>query len=415
MRAVSLRSRVLSLTGASKCTSFVITVLSIAGIVATFACGGGNTAPTSGSPETPQTPTELHLRATQLSVGSAHACVLTDSAATYCWGNDSWGQLGDGHDNTQANHPVRVLGGLQFASISAGFMHTCALTASGKAYCWGFNRESDANRGALGDGTDTSRTVPTAVVGGLTFRTVVAGGHHTCGITSDGVTYCWGRNTSLELGTGTTTQLQPQRMDPDLHLARLTLGYRYTCGTTTSALAYCWGDNRRGQLGDGTNTTPRTPAPIIGGITFDSLAASLFQEHVCGRTASGLAYCWGQDDNGELGDGHPLEQHSPVPVAGNLILAVVSAGATHSCGLTPNGKAYCWGANVYGELGDGTMTSHSTPVAVAGGLLFKSLGAGGDYTCGLTADGVVYCWGYADYVGDAGDVHRTNPTRVKFF
>jgi alpha-tubulin suppressor-like RCC1 family protein len=136
---------------------------------------------------------------------SSGTCGVTTSGAAYCWGGNTHGQLGDG-TTTPRLLPTPVAGGLTFVAVNAGEVHTCGVTTSGDAYCWGSNVY-----GALGDGTTTPRQVPTLVAGGHAFAAVSAGngwpiGTHTCGITRSGLAYCWGVSSLGQLGDGTTTQ-----------------------------------------------------------------------------------------------------------------------------------------------------------------------------------------------------------------
>jgi alpha-tubulin suppressor-like RCC1 family protein len=183
-------------------------------------------------------------------------------------------------------------------------------------------------------------------------------------------------------------------------IAALSAGPLLTCGVTTAGVAYCWGDNSSGGLGDGTNTNSSTPVAVVGGLSFASVSAG--GSHTCGVTTGGVAYCWGDNSSGELGDGTTADRLTPVAVVGGLSFAAVSAGGPHSCGLTTAGVAYCWGRNNYGFLGDGTNMDSSTPVAVVGGLSFAALTVGSGHTCGLTTAGVAYCWG-RNYAGELGN------------
>src|SRR5256885_3576942 len=141
-------------------------------------------------------------------------------------------------------------------------------------------------------------------------------------------------------------------------------GYVHTCGVTTSGAAYCWGDNFSGQLGEETASSVwyrPSPAPVAGQeLRFTTISAGVW--HTCGVAPSGVAYCWGDNFFGQLGDGTGVARATPVPVAGALRFAAVSAGSFHTCGITTSGAAYCWGDNSSGQLGDGTTDRRTMPV-----------------------------------------------------
>ncbi|MGH7628197.1 MAG: Ig-like domain-containing protein [Gemmatimonadales bacterium] len=340
----------------------------------------------------------------QVSAGSHHTCAVTTEGAAYCWGFNSFGQLGDA-TTTDRTRPVPVADELVFESVTAGAAHTCGLTPAGLAYCWGHG-------GQLGDGTTSQSGRPTAVAPAvnqsmpLSFTSLSAGFLHTCGRTTTEVGYCWGLNGAGQLGVGTTTAyLVPIQAGIGLRFVQLSAGATHTCGIATSGAAHCWGRNGNGQLGDGTTLDQRRAvavAPPAGQSTplvFASL--DLGGIHSCGLDQAGGIYCWGSNGSGELGDGTTTSRTEPVPVeppAGSTF-AAVTAGAVHTCGLGPLGAAYCWGNNIQGQLGDGTTTHQALAVAVAPpaeasrALLFTSLSAGGTHTCGIAPLGRPYCWG----------------------
>src|SRR5204863_266529 len=152
---------------------------------------------------------------------------------------------------------------LTFTAVSAGLNHTCGVTATGAAYCWGYNDLY----GALGDGTTTTRLSPVLVAGGVSFAGGRAGNAYTCGVTAAGATYCWGYNGNGQLGDGTTTtRLSPVLVAGSVSFAAVSAGSVHTCGVTTAGAAYCWGSNNAGQLGDGTTTTRSSPVLVAGGV-----------------------------------------------------------------------------------------------------------------------------------------------------
>jgi alpha-tubulin suppressor-like RCC1 family protein len=369
----------------------------------------------------------------RIDAGDKHSCGLTSAGKAYCWGANFNGELGDGSTTNSSSLPVAVSapsGGsvLTFSSISAGANHTCGLTSAGSAYCWGSNIG-----GQLGDGSTTDSSVPVAVSapsGGstLTFSSITTGnnGLHSCGVTSTGTAYCWGLNSLGQLGDGSTTDSSvPVAVSAPsggsvLTFSSISAGANHSCGLTSTGSAYCWGDNSLGQLGDGSTTPSSLPvalsAPSGGSVlTFSSIWVG--NSHVCGLTITGLAYCWGANFTGQLGDGSTTASSLPVAViapSGGSVLTFssITAGNSHSCGLTSTGTAYCWGSNGYGELGDGSATSSSMPVAVSapsGGstLTFSSITAGDIKSCGLTSTGTAYCWGSNSY-GALGNGSTTN-------
>ena len=400
-----------------------MTVSAVQGI-ATFADlridqpGSGYTlgASAAGLSGASSTPFAVTLTFTAVTAGDAHTCGVTAAGAAYCWGYNSSGQLGDGTTTDRLTLVlVKAPAGVSFDSVTAGRLHTCGVTAAGTAYCWGGN-----GFGQLGDGSTTNRLTPVLVVApaGVSFAVVDAGDFHTCGVTAAGTAYCWGGNGIGQLGDGTTTDRSSPvlvQAPAGVSFAAVTAGAAHTCGVTAARVAYCWGANGSGQLGDGTTTDRLTPVLVAPGVSFAAVTAGRL--HTCGVTAAGTAYCWGSNSVGQLGDGTITDRSSPVLVPG-VSFSAVTAGYSHTCGLaTVAGAApYCWGGNVSGQLGDGTTTSQSSPVLVQApaGVSFAAVTAGTAHTCGVTAAGVAYCWGAngSGQLGDGTTTDRLMPVRV---
>ncbi|OLC02193.1 MAG: hypothetical protein AUH46_07000 [Gemmatimonadetes bacterium 13_1_40CM_70_15] len=328
---------------------------------------------------------------TTISAGAAHTCATASNQHLYCWGDNASGQTGTGTGDLQEPTPRLIADPAPYSTVVAGGDHTCGLTAGGGVACWGKNDQGQLGRG----GAPGTPSLPAPVATPLRFTALAAGASHTCGLTADGGTYCWGLDFAGQLGDGGTTfRDTPRRAISDVAFATLVAGANHTCALAAGGGAYCWGANALGQLGDSTRANRGTPVPVAGGLSFARLSAG--GAHTCALTAAGAAYCWGGNIAGQLGTGtaDSLEV-TPQPVTGGLSFRVIAAGGAHTCGLTADSLAYCWGNDSDGELGDSAMTTQpiATPVLVRGGLRFADLRAGASHTCGITGTRLVYCWG----------------------
>jgi alpha-tubulin suppressor-like RCC1 family protein len=342
-----------------------------------------------------------------VSAGGLHTCGLSQDSVAYCWGNNGWGQLGDGIFGTTRTIPTPVTGGYRFASLAPGDYFTCGITAGGIALCWGGNMHGELGFDPSDAPCFDACPRPTPVSGNIPFASLTGGWEHTCGLTAASEAYCWGLSYWNEASREATGSFTPVAVPGGLRFALVTAGFYYTCGLTPSGVAYCWGLNDQGQLGDGSTTDRRNPAAVSGGLTFATLSPHPVAYHTCGVTPAGSAYCWGTNGGGQLGDGSTVASSQPVAVGGGLTFATLAAGWAHTCGLTTAGAAYCWGSNAQGQLGVGSTTPSVTPVAVGGGLTFVTLSAGWAHTCGLASDGIVHCWGL-NGSGQLGNGATTN-------
>lgn len=196
---------------------------------------------------------------------------------------------------------------------------------------------------------------------------------------------------------------------PSFRFTSLSVEALNGCGLLASGKAYCWGWNGDGQLGSALPyPQARTPAPVSGNFTFSSIAPG------CGIAVGGRAYCWGRNDFGQLGNGTLTSSPSPTAVSGGLIFASINTPSTTTCGVTTTGAAYCWGANAYGSLGNGSTTPTRIPVPVAGNLIFSSVSSSSDFACGVTTSGEGYCWGNNQFgqLGNGGTINSAVPVPV---
>lgn len=388
-----------------------------------------------------------------VSGGRYHTCGVTLSGGIICWGQ---------------NRDNRSLPGdpVSFQAVQAGLLHTCGLNMSREIWCWGANGEGQVGQpswttvpgirtngptpagsrlialqgfkanqwlpygtvvtqaaflggsrivvrdvqadasglvtvevdaptttGPMPDSSSVGVDLATAKPGvleelsyvGDMYKTVTTGGLHTCGIKEDGTAWCWGFNAEGQLGTGgvprvnpfpsrvasqvgfrTDPMVVPPSPDPDFPLPPgpfITAGHAHTCAIGVDNLAYCWGLNENGQLGNGTLASRATPQPVSGGLQMVRITAG--QSHTCGLTGTWVAYCWGDNTHGQLGDGTTTDRLAPTPVGGGLTFAYLKAGDLSTCGVTTTGVGYCWGNNEYGQIGNGTRASSALPAKVA--------------------------------------------------
>jgi alpha-tubulin suppressor-like RCC1 family protein len=294
---------------------------------------------------------------------------LRDDGSAWCWGDNFWGQLGDGTTINRAV-PAPVGTDADWRTISAGGGHTCGVRDDGTAWCWGRNDE-----GQLGDGTTTESHEPLEVpdASGVGWANVQAAkGLHTCGTKLNGTLWCWGDNASGQLGNNTIVDShEPVQVGSDGGWWTVSGGLNHTCAMHEDAgesnwELFCWGNNAFGQLGDGSATSRRVPTLTWFDAHDWSLVLSAGNYHTCAVKASGSVFCWGRNAEGQLGDGTTTPRSAPTQVSGGGQWSDVAAGGVHSCGVKPDASLWCWGGNQWGGLGDATFDDSLVPVQTSG-------------------------------------------------
>lgn len=370
----------------------------------------------------------------ELALGDAHSCARTSSGALACWGSNSAGQLGDG-TREDALRPWRVVEVEKAISLSAGALETCAIERSGKAVCWGQRLatphyfEDERREVAV-----QARQVATSASGscvvtedeevrcwGLktpqTFSDepalldVDTGYLHSCALGGSGQVYCWGDNSSGQLGHGGDEALwtRPTLVEGLAGAVQISTGGGHTCARRSSGEVMCWGYGGDGQLGDGRRSARSSVTPVSG--LTDTVDLSAGDAHTCAVDGAGQIWCWGWNRSGQLGDGTTEDRLEPVAVEGLEAPAVwVSAGYEHTCAVLETGQIACWGYNVAGELGDGSTHSSARPVVVDLPEVAVAVSAGDSHTCALDRQGRAWCWG-KDSLGQLGNGEAQSQTR----
>jgi len=295
------------------------------------------------------------------------------------------------------------------SAIAAGGQHTCALTSGGGVKCWGGNGD-----GELGNGTTVNSNVPVNVFGLSSGVSAIAAGYaHTCALTSGGGVKCWGYNNDRgELGNGTTvnSNVPVNVFGLSSGVSAISARWSHTCALMSGGGVKCWGQNLDGELGNGTNTNSNVPTDVSG-LASGVSAISAGTQHTCALTSSGGVKCWGGNWEGQLGDGTWNSSNVPTTdVSGlNSGVSAISAGGYTNCALTSSGGLKSWGANWTGQLGNGTNIARSNvPVDVSGlASGISAISAGFDHPCALTSSNGVKCWG-SNANGELGNGAWTN-------
>lgn len=337
--------------------------------------------------------------ALQVGAGSSHTCAVTDAGTIMCWGDDWFGQLGDGKSGLGVNSttPVQVKGLVGAATaVAPGYSYTCAITGGGRVQCWG------ADGGTLGDPenhqeTGYLSTVPVQV-SGLTsgVKAITAGAYRACAITSGGGVVCWGSDNRGSLGD--VEEHKDFESQVPVQVAGLTSGVKaidsgewHTCAVVASGGVVCWGDNQEGQLGNGTTDLATTPVAVKGlasGVTAIAAGAT----STCALTTAGRVKCWGAgvaETSGVAGFESSLV---PVEVPGLTGVKAIAVGWYHACALSADGTVKCWGTSEL--LGAEFATSPIYPLVQAAGVTGATgLSIGDFHTCALVQAGSLKCWG----------------------
>jgi alpha-tubulin suppressor-like RCC1 family protein len=371
----------------------------------------------------------------KLAVSSYTNCGLTSSGKLYCWGADSFGNLGNGGANTNSDTPLVVTttnltAGTAFVDVwsSSTANAFCARANDGKTYCWGYT-------GTIGTGEDEldTVTIPTVIAGSKRYLQAVPGGIFGCGFTDQYVAHCWSAaGTNGYLGNGdasndfTSTPVMINKTvfndtKSFVHVAKASTS-NHSCAIASDGITYCWGYGSDGQVGDGGGSSFGVPTPIdntgmTAGTYFTSLSVS--ETNSCGIGSDGITYCWGQTTSGA--NGHGSNGLKPVAVnvtnlAAGASLKQVASGSLFSCGIASNGNTYCWGSDADGRLGnaganaDVSLATIISSTNITANTHLKELSLGFGFACGIGSDGTTYCWGAdgSGQLGDAGAVAAQN-------
>ncbi len=348
----------------------------------------------------------------RIAAGDAHTCAIASDDVVWCWGDNTYGQLGSSAHSSLPNDrsevPVQAAalpGGRVARQITSGRRHVCVLAQDGTVWCWGEN-----GFGQSGDAGLVNVADPVQVPIGSPATSVAAGGNSTCAVLSTHAVQCWGRNNRGQLGNGTKDSLaHPAPSDvssipADFTVASLDVGALHACAVNTAGDAWCWGAYDNGRLGTNVASDVLTPQRISSLTAGTTSAISAGLAHTCAVAATTM-HCFGVNTYGQLGSDATAtpSSSSPLTVALSANATVVVTGSEFSCALLSTQAVHCFGRNSAHQLGDGTTTSRHSAQAVSGVTTGAvDVVAGHEHACAALANGLLMCWG-ANTSGQLGN------------
>jgi uncharacterized repeat protein (TIGR01451 family) len=350
---------------------------------------------------------------TAVATGAYHGLALKNDGTVWAWGGNPNGELGDGASYYYSSTPVQVSGLTGVTAIACGYYHNLALKSDGTVWAWGINSLGELGIGIMGIGIiGASVNTPVQVTGLSGVTEIAAGEYHSLALTSGGTVWAWGDNTFGELGNGTTTNsLVPIQVGGGFTGAvAIAAGGDLSLAMKSGGTLWAWGNNSQGQLGNGTTTNSSTPVQVSGLTGEVAFGAGL--NYGLALKNDGTVWAWG--NNSFEGQGAVVASSTPVQVTGLTGEKAIAAGSYQSLALKSDGTVWALGYNIYGELGNGTTVSSSTAVQVSGLTGVMTIAAGEYNGVALKSDGTVWAWGWNGFaqLGNGIAPFRTSPVQA---
>src|SRR5579862_2590939 len=356
-----------------------------------------------------------------ISTGQYHTAAVKNDGTIWTWGNNSYGQLGDGNNYDRLT-PFSISGVSSIIAVAAGQNHTLALTSGGIVWAWGYN-----GYGQLGDGTTTERLTPVQVILLTNVVAIAAGQNFSLALKSDGTVWAWGYNGYGQLGNGTTTsEPSPVQVTALTGVSQIAAGAYHSMARKSNGTIWTWGYGGYGQLGNGSTSSQSNIVSVTGISNAKSIGAG--DNHSLAVLSDGSVWAWGYNGDGQLGDGTTTNEDTPIQtgtaVSGFSGFSVVAGGSNFSLAMEANGTVWAWGDNAQGQFGDGITNQSLLPlqqsacagVSSVGGLsLFTSyLSANQQFAVAAKSDGTVWAWGDNTYgqLGDGTQINRNSPVEA---
>jgi len=373
--------------------------------------------------------------------GETHSILVTTANRIFSWGENNFGQLGDGTESNRIS-PVEITSNFNLqvdddiTKISTKADHNLLLTSTNLVFTWGYNFY-----GQLGDGSNQSSSLPIMITPSFQLQSneniesVYAGCQHSMAISTDNQVFTWGNNLYGQLGNkDTSNRLKPTEITSEFNLVsdeivEVIAGQLHAFGISSSGKVYAWGLNGNGQLGIGTTSSIFTPVEItsafnllVGERVIEMSAGSNFSYAI---TSYGRVFAWGYNYY-RLGDGTTINRLSPVEITSNFnlveneMIIKIEAGNYQSIAISSSNRVFTWGINQHGQLGDGTRMNSLLPIDITSNFDLAekeeiiNLISGENHSLVITSNNRVFAWGDNAFgqLGTNDNVDRLLPTEI---
>ncbi|MCH2109848.1 MAG: hypothetical protein MK135_10990 [Polyangiaceae bacterium] len=322
------------------------------------------------------------------------ACSLDTQGKIRCWGVGLQGELGNSFQTSETELQLESTNST-WIDLTASSDDYCAVRDDNTVHCWGYPFDEEV----LGTEVTASPLPLQSQPATPTYKISTSDEVH-CSLAEDGSASCWGDNSEGQVGVGTTFGEfnQPRSVVGNIKFTQLSVGDSATCGISLDRRLFCWGDNDDGQLGNPTlgQEEVGTPRQVGASQDWEYITGSSQNRAFCGIKSDRSLWCWGSNDGGMLGLNSPVGSvDRPTEVAAGTAWATVKLGAQHACGIQDDGSAWCWGSTLSGKTGVGPTEQESLgePTQVGTSLNWVDLTMNSSTTLLINSSGAVYGFG----------------------